>query len=273
MGEVPARSGGPPLMSSSNPITLLVAHFEDLLALGLRSVIDADPSVVVLVDDVAHDRLDVVMRVHRPQVAILDADRLRNLAQVRELVQRHPQTHLIMFTGHPTAAEGAQILAFGASACLGRDTQARDVISAIHLASRGLQLVPRREFEVSPPPAPGSHLLTPREAELVVMLKDGSSNAEIAVALQVGVETVRTHARNIYRKLGVSSRLELSEAGVVSAPPRADRRDERPVGRRRLRFCGSRSIQVAASRRRGPFPIPLHRFHRVSSGLNRRETP
>ena len=47
------------------------------------------------------------------------------------------------------------------------------------------------------------------------MLKDGSSNAEIAAALQVGVETVRTHARNIYRKLGVTSRLELSQA-----PPR-----------------------------------------------------
>ena len=201
-------------MPPPTPITVLIAHFEDLLARGLRSVIDADRSVIVVADDVAHERLDVIMAVHRPRVAILDADRLRNLAEVRELVRSHPETHLILFTGHPTAAEGAQILAFGASACLGRDTQARDVMSAIHLASRGLQLLPRREFDTSPPPPPGSHLLTPREAELVVMLKDGSSNAEIAAALQVGVETVRTHARNIYRKLGVSSRLELSGAGA-----------------------------------------------------------
>ena len=207
------------VMSSSTPTTVLVAQFEDLLARGLRSVIDADASVVVVAEDVAHDRVDVVMRVHRPQVAILDADRLRNLAQVRELVARHPQTHLIVFTGHPTAAEGAQILAFGASACLGRDTQARDVMSAIHLASRGLQLLPRRPLETSPAPAPGSHLLTPREAELVVMLKDGSSNAEIAAALQVGVETVRTHARSIYRKLGVSSRLQLTEPGAAAPVP------------------------------------------------------
>ena len=41
-------------------------------------------------------------------------------------------------------------------------------------------------------------------------LQAGRSNAEIALDLHVGVETVRTHARNIYRKLGVRSRRELT---------------------------------------------------------------
>ncbi len=44
---------------------------------------------------------------------------------------------------------------------------------------------------------------------MLELLQGGSSNAEIAAALSVGVETVRTHARNIYRKLGVSTRREL----------------------------------------------------------------
>jgi DNA-binding NarL/FixJ family response regulator len=202
-------------MRDSSPITVLLAHFEDLLARGLRSVIDGDPSLEVIADEVAHERLDVVLRGHHPQVAILDVDALPTLAHVRDLTHRHPDTRLVLFTGRPTAAECAQVLAFGASACLGRDTQARDVISAIHLASRGLQLVPRHIAEPAAPSPPGAHLLTAREAEIVIMLQHGSSNAEIAKALQVGVETVRTHARNIYRKLGVTSRLEL-----VSAPPR-----------------------------------------------------
>ena len=41
------------------------------------------------------------------------------------------------------------------------------------------------------------------------MLQANHSNAEIAQKLHVGVETVRTHARNIYRKLGVSTRRDL----------------------------------------------------------------
>jgi hypothetical protein len=50
------------------------------------------------------------------------------------------------------------------------------------------------------------------------LLQQGQSNAQIALALHVGVETVRTHARNIYRKLGVSSRRELA-APLLPLPP------------------------------------------------------
>ncbi len=60
----------------------------------------------------------------------------------------------------------------------------------------------------------GAELLTPREAEVVRLLADGKTNAQIAYRLSIGVETVRTHARSIYRKLGVGSRRELRSLGV-----------------------------------------------------------
>ena len=53
------------------------------------------------------------------------------------------------------------------------------------------------------------------------MLQRGSSNAEIAVLLHIGVETVRTHVRNIYRKLGVTSRRELAALPSRAPVPRA----------------------------------------------------
>jgi DNA-binding CsgD family transcriptional regulator len=52
-------------------------------------------------------------------------------------------------------------------------------------------------------------LLTPREGEVLSLLREHRSNAQIALALGIGVETVRSHARHIYRKLGVSSRRTL----------------------------------------------------------------
>jgi DNA-binding CsgD family transcriptional regulator len=55
----------------------------------------------------------------------------------------------------------------------------------------------------------GSEILTPREADVLELLQDGATNAQIAHELSIGIETVRTHARNIYRKLGISSRREL----------------------------------------------------------------
>jgi DNA-binding NarL/FixJ family response regulator len=142
-------------------------------------------------------------------VAILDLGALAKLAEVRELSGRYPATRLVLLANDPSVAECAQLLAFGASACLGRDTQSRDLLSAIHLASRGLQVIPRVASGPGRAVA-GGQLLTQREAEVLPLLQQGRSNAQIALALQVGVETVRTHARNIYRKLGVSSRRELA---------------------------------------------------------------
>ncbi len=203
-------------MPVSHQITLVVARFEDLLARGLGVVIDGDPTLEVVADDVQPDRLDVVLRAHRPRVAILDADAFVKLARVRELSRQHSGTRLVLLVSQPTMVTCAQLLAFGASACLGRNTQARDVLTAIHLASRGVQLTPWDSGEPGSLPVAGSQLLTPREAEILPMLQQGSSNAQIARSLQVGVETIRTHARNIYRKLGVASRRELA-----AVPPRA----------------------------------------------------
>jgi len=69
----------------------------------------------------------------------------------------------------------------------------------------------------------GSDLLTPREADVLELLQEGSTNAQIAQQLSIGLETVRTHARNIYRKLGISSRRDLArlarpDATVEAAP-------------------------------------------------------
>ncbi len=202
-------------MSASSPITLVVARFEDLLARGLGVVIDSDAALEVLAGDVEPSRVDVILRAHRPRVAVLDVDALPKLARVRELSREHPSTRLVLLAKRPTMTVCAQLLAFGASACLGRDTQARDVLTAIHLASRGLQLTPRQSLGPGAPLLAGSELLTAREAEVLPMLQQGGTNVQIAQALQVGVETIRTHARNIYRKLGVASRREL-----VALPPR-----------------------------------------------------
>ena len=45
---------------------------------------------------------------------------------------------------------------------------------------------------------------------MLELLQDGATNAQIAHTLSIGIETVRTHARNIYRKLGISTRRDLA---------------------------------------------------------------
>jgi DNA-binding NarL/FixJ family response regulator len=196
-------------MDASRPVTVLLARFEDLVGAGLRSLIGADPNLRIVAFDVPLDTLDAVITEHAPRVAILNFGSLRAPAELRRLNAAHPATRLIVLANSPTPGECAQLLALGATACLGKDIEGRDVLTAIHLASRGLHVLPHSSSaSASTPRLPD--VLTPREADVLDQLQLGRSNGEIAVALSVSVETVRTHARSVFRKLGVKGRRELA---------------------------------------------------------------
>jgi DNA-binding NarL/FixJ family response regulator len=221
-------------MNARPPITVAIARFEDLLALGLRTLFAGDPSLTVVAQDIAHERIPVLLRAHRPHVLILDAGALRDLGEVRELSVQFPDTRLVVLGQGLSTAESSQLIAFGASACLAKDAQARDLQNAVYLASRGLQLMVRGMHDEG-----GTHVttsgLTQREGDVLLLLRQGRSNAQIAVALQIGVETVRTHARGIYRKLGVSSRRALIALPGTAAQPQPQPpvpADTRPARRR-----------------------------------------
>ena len=185
------------------PVTVVSARFEDLVSIGLRKLIAEDPNLRLLALDE-----------HTPSVVLLNYGSLPNPAYVYQLHQHSPDTHIVVLANAPTAAESNQLLSFGATACVSKETQGRDIINAMHLASRGMHVLPRTThtppsgFELLDLPEPD--LLTRREADVLDLLQRGMTNAQIAHELSIGTETVRTHARNIYRKLGISTRRDLA---------------------------------------------------------------
>ena len=189
------------------PVAVAVARFEDIVSRGLRALIEEDDSLQLVAADVEHEQLTGTLATHRPTVAILNFGSLRGSSELRDLHDAFPDTRLLVLANRPTPSECRQMLAFGATACLAKSTQARDILHAIHLASRGLHVLPPVMTDLGGPAGP--ELLTAREAEVLELLQSGRANAEIAQALHVSVETVRTHARHVYRKLGVNNRRDL----------------------------------------------------------------
>jgi len=196
------------------PVSLVSARFEDLVSIGLTSLIAEDPNLQLVASEVDLDRLEGVLDEHHPSVVLLNFGSLPNPAMIYQLHQSHPETRVVVLANRPSAAECNQMLSFGATACISKETQGRDIINAIHLASRGMHVLPRSAAadadhgEEIGIPAPD--LLTPREADVLELLQEGMTNAQIAHSLSIGIETVRTHARNIYAKLGISTRRDLA---------------------------------------------------------------
>jgi DNA-binding NarL/FixJ family response regulator len=212
--------------ASNSRVKVLAAKFEDLVAVGLKQLILEDPNLELMMTDVPVSEIEGEIERHEPSVVLVNFGTLKSPAQVFQLHQSYPDTRIVVLANRPTAAECNQMLSFGATACLSKETEARDIINAIHLASRGMHVLPRSAAAgggVDSLNLKGSDLLTPREADVLELLQDGATNAQIAHQLSIGVETVRTHARNIYRKLGIGSRRDLARLGraepvVVEGP-------------------------------------------------------
>jgi DNA-binding NarL/FixJ family response regulator len=192
--------------------TVVAGRFEDLIAKGLEVVIENDPDLDLAARDVPLSEIESVVATHSPAVVLLNFAALSSPVEVQALAQRLPEARILVLANRPTAAECTQMLSFGATGCLSKETEARDVVNAIHLASRGMHVLPRSAAAGGGVDRLGmeGHELTAREAEVLELLQDGHTNSEIAGSLSIGVETVRTHARSIYRKLGVPSRRELA---------------------------------------------------------------
>lgn len=194
-------------IAGRQPIALAVSQFEDIVSRGLQSLIEEDPHMTLVASDVAPEAMPRVLAEHRPDVAILNFGSLARPAELRDLHAAFPQVRLMVLANNPSSAECRQLIGFGATVCLPKNIEARDLLHAVYLASRGLHVLPSAAAPGCEPTDAAP--LTPREADVLELLQGGRSNAEIAATLHVGVETVRTHARNIYRKLGVSTRREL----------------------------------------------------------------
>jgi DNA-binding NarL/FixJ family response regulator len=197
------------------PVTIVSARFEDLVAIGLEQLIAEDPNVELVETSVELEDLEKVLEKRHPSVVLLNFGSLPNAAWVYQIHQSNPETRIVVLANRPTAAESNQLLSFGATACISKETQGRDIINAIHLASRGMRVLPRSNAAPSDPAErfdylPEADILTAREAEVLQLLQEGMTNAQIADSLTIGVETVRTHARNIYRKLGIKTRRDLA---------------------------------------------------------------
>ena len=204
------------------PITIVSARFEDLVSIGLEKLIAEDTNLQLVENSVELEDLEEVLDRERPSVVLLNFGSLPNAAWVYQLHQSNPDTRIVVLANRPTPAEANQLLSFGATAAISKETQGRDIINAIHLASRGMRVLPRQTGTATEPLErfeylPEADILTAREAEVLQLLQEGMTNAQIAHHLSIGIETVRTHARNIYRKLGISTRRDL--ARFVRQPP------------------------------------------------------
>jgi DNA-binding NarL/FixJ family response regulator len=160
----------------------------------------------------------------RPDLALVDV-RLRGVGGLevsRRLLRRHPDAAVIILADVDGREHAAQAIAHGARGYLRRDPSRAELCAALAAVSiGGLPAVAGAEHVAVPAPpvampravAVVAPELTERERQVLEGMSEGHSNAEIGRALFLSEDTVKTHARRLFRKLGVADRAQAVAVG------------------------------------------------------------
>lgn len=176
----------------------------DLRVAGMATSLDEG------VDLVGDERPDVLVSDFR----LADGDIPDRLP---EILERSPGTKVLVFTGWPDESSFLEAMGAGASGFLDKAAPFDDFVDAIRRVAAGEVVVAPRFLPALTRRATNpkdSNALSRRELEVLQLLSDGRSTAEVAEELILSVNTVRNHITHLMAKLGVRSRLEAVNVAV-----------------------------------------------------------
>jgi DNA-binding NarL/FixJ family response regulator len=196
---------------------ILIADDHGIVRSGLRLLLDrqADMEVVAEAAD-GVEAVELALR-ERPDLCILDVGmpRLTGLQATREIKAQAPDVRVLMLSMHRDERYLFEALKAGASGYVLKAEADQDLVEAARSVDRGEAFLTNaaersliRDWMSSDEEGPREPL-TPREQEVVKLIAEAHTNAQIAEVLHLSEKTVESHRANVLRKLGMRDRVEL----------------------------------------------------------------
>ena len=203
------------VLSTRAPLTIALVDDYDVVLMGLANMFDQyrDRVVVAEIDANAAlaDSIDIVMY---DSFAQPESDH----EEIAALVRNPRAAKVVVYTWNFQPHLIADALAQGVSGYLSKTLPARDLVTAleaVHAGERVVSEAPRRASSASGLDWPGRlEGITDRESEILALITQGKSNAEVASLTYLSPNTVKTYIRNIYRKIGATSRTQAVLWGI-----------------------------------------------------------
>ena len=195
-------------------ITVLIADDHEMTRKGIRGFLEQAQDMQIVGEAQDGDEIKRLVAKLRPQMLLLDLimPKLSPTKLEKWARENYPETITLILTAHDRDAYLASMMEAGAAGYLDKKMRAGDLISSIRRAARGEFLFDKKQLERARrwrEAVSGKwESLSKREREVLQMLTEGAENNAIAASLEITINTVEKHLKNIYRKLGVSSRSE-----------------------------------------------------------------
>jgi len=194
-------------MSKPNPIRLLIADDHLVVRVGLRSMLDTQPGMVVVAEAANGREAIELFREHKPDVTLMDL-RMPIMGGVEATIairEEFPDARVIVLTTYDGDENIYRALRAGAMAYLLKDIPRGEFLDDVRAVYSGQYCIPPAVAARLAQRLPYSELSS-REMEVLKLIVEGLSNKEIGSALTISESTVKNHVNSILAKLRVSDR-------------------------------------------------------------------
>jgi DNA-binding NarL/FixJ family response regulator len=225
------------------PVRVLLADDQRLVRESLGTLLGLLGGIELLATASDGEEVIALCDEHQPEVVLMDLrmPRLDGIEATRRLHERHPQVRVIALTTYADDESVLGALRAGARGYLTKDASGQDIRSAILTVAAGEaaldpavqhHVVAALASETATDPMvdavdrrSGAELpdeLTPREAEVLALIAEGLTNAEIAERLVVSPTTIKSHINHLFAKAGLRDRAQAINyayrTGIVTPP-------------------------------------------------------
>lgn len=202
-------------------VTLLICDDHKILTDALATVVGLDSGLQMVAPPVHDPETAITLCAeYLPDVVLMDIvfkGGMSGIDATRKIKETSPSTKVVIMTAHDDERLLVEAVEAGASGFLSKDKAAEDVLSAAKAAADGEVLIDpvtltrllaqvAREREQMRDAQGLLNDLTDREREILQLLADGMSNADVATKLFISQETVKSHVRHILAKLEADTR-------------------------------------------------------------------
>lgn len=203
-------------MDETKPIRVLLADDHPVVREGLSAILESAAGITVVGQAGSGEEAVAAVAASRPDLVLLDLRMggMDGVAATGRIQQVSPDTKVVIVTTYEEDADIMRAIEAGAAGYLLKGSSRHQLIEAVHAAVRGeTVLTPSLAGKLFRSRKTAPVVLSERELEVLRLVSNGLTNAEIGARLSISEATVKTHLIRVFRKLEVSDRT----AAVMSA--------------------------------------------------------